>query len=742
LAPLIARNNWVNFNFVWKNNKWTKPLYRPSGVLASSTDPTTWSTYDAVIAAYDRGGFDGIGFVLEDDIGGFDLDDCRSLETGLIHPWAARLVERAGSYVEITVSGEGLRIIGLVEGGKVHIGDKFIDDTMKCAVYRRPEGRYIVITGNPLPESSPQLVNIDAVIDAVKIELDAIGDRPPDDDDDDDDDDDEDPGDAEELPQSLIALLHFPNLGAGERHGKFDSRHELAFAFFTGALRARISAKTIITACLDQDYRGCAIYEHCLANNGRSYVKRQIKQARDAINEGLDAEIVKINKTHALVLAGNKASVMKFEIIKDREQFRLLQVGAFKTWYANQSVTVGKKVMELGDFWIKHKDRREYNGIEFSPTGGRNGYYNMWRGFAVEPREGDCSKFLGHLKDNVAQGKDLYYRWIVGWFAQIVQQLDTKMGTSLGLRGKQGVGKTKVGEVFGSLFGNHYELVSDPRYITGQFNSHMASLIVLHADEAFWAGDKRAEGKLKDLVTGSKHRLEFKSVDPILVDNYIRLLVTGNQEWLVPAGFGERRFAVFDVGEGKIKNSNYFAAIDDEMNNGGREALLHHLLNFDLSRAGDLRTIPHTNALFEQIVESASPEQAWWLDTLKRGELPCGINELNTCPKVALFRRYLHHAQFQGVRRKSIETRIGIFLTKYVGPDLKGDEKKTYTIRRGTRNIQVFSWIYRFPSLWDCRKRFAREMQQTINWGPDPENTQWGHEPLTVLDDDDPWIEL
>ena len=126
--------------------------------------------------------------------------------------------------------------------------------------------------------------------------------------------------------------------------------------------------------------------------------------------------------------------------------------------------------------------------------------------------------------------------------------------------------------------------------------------MLLHADEAFWAGDKRSEGKLKDLVTGHRHRLEFKSVDPISVRNLIRLFVTGNQEWLVPAGFGERRFAVFDVGEGKIKNNDYFAAIDAEMNSGGREALLHHLLNFDLSLV-NLRVIPNTAALIEQIVE-------------------------------------------------------------------------------------------------------------------------------------------
>ena len=80
------------------------------------------------------------------------------------------------------------------------------------------------------------------------------------------------------------------------------------------------------------------------------------------------------------------------------------------------------------------------------------------------------------------------FLWIVGWWAQIVQQLTVKMETALVMRGPRGVGKTKIGDVFGSLLVPHYLKVANPRYITGNFNSHMASLLVLHADEAFWAG--------------------------------------------------------------------------------------------------------------------------------------------------------------------------------------------------------------------------------------------------------------
>ena len=68
--------------------------------------------------------------------------------------------------------------------------------------------------------------------------------------------------------------------------------------------------------------------------------------------------------------------------------------------------------------------------------------------------------------------------------------------------------------------------------------------------------------------------LEYKGVDPIAIKNFIRLFVTGNLDWMIPAGFKDRRWAVFDIGEAHMQDNAYFAAIDEEMNNGGREALL------------------------------------------------------------------------------------------------------------------------------------------------------------------------
>ena|SRR5689334_25426633 len=62
-----------------------KVPYNPhTGRRGDSTDQATWGTFDVVIAAYLRGGFQGIGFVFANGFCGIDLDWCRNPITGEI----------------------------------------------------------------------------------------------------------------------------------------------------------------------------------------------------------------------------------------------------------------------------------------------------------------------------------------------------------------------------------------------------------------------------------------------------------------------------------------------------------------------------------------------------------------------------------------------------------------------------------------------------------------------------------
>src|SRR5271165_6254202 len=111
------------------------------------------------------------------------------------------------------------------------------------------------------------------------------------------------------------------------------------------------------------------------------------------------------------------------------------------------------------------------------------------------------------------------------------------------------------------------------------------------------------------------------------------------------------------------------------MNEGGREALLYHLLfEVDCSKV-NLPQIPHTTALTDQKLQSANPEHSWWVDILRNGVLPGDWEGIGSAPSELLFNDYIEHAKKKGVPRRAIETQIGMFLTKMVGDELRRNKE-------------------------------------------------------------------
>lgn len=334
-----------------------------------------------------------------------------------------------------------------------------------------------------------------------------------------------------------------------------------------------------------------------------------------------DAQIAKLNREYAFIVSGGRPAVLceKKNSLDGSVEVEYWSVEAFKQFFSNQMVPSGRNQVKLGEYWLAHPDRRTYRGLIFEPGKDRLEHYNLWQGYSFEPDEaGDYSLFSEHLLKNVCQGDEKLFNWIFGWFADIIQNPAQKVGTSLSLRGQQGSGKTIVGKIFGRLIQRHYTLIDQERYLFGNFNSHMASTILLHSDEGFWGGDPRHVGKLKSLVTSDTQRIEQKGRDSLQVNNYLRLLITTNEDWVIPAAFDERRFAVVDVGNGNQQDQEYFVEMLRQLENGGYGTLLYDLLHFDLEKT-DVRVLPETEALHQQKEISMDPVSTYWFTCLQQG---------------------------------------------------------------------------------------------------------------------------
>src|SRR5208337_84369 len=114
---LKARKQWVCSRMP------SKVPCMPSGTAASSTDPGTWSTFDACRDVAVKRGW-GIAFIFTatDPYAVIDLDHVRNANTGETEPWALTIIDNLKSYFEVSWSGTGWHII--VEGKLPGQGNK------------------------------------------------------------------------------------------------------------------------------------------------------------------------------------------------------------------------------------------------------------------------------------------------------------------------------------------------------------------------------------------------------------------------------------------------------------------------------------------------------------------------------------------------------------------------------------------------------------------------------------------
>ena len=177
LRHITGQKRWVVWRWELRKRKngalaWTKPPYQCAHpkTAAKSNAPSTWGTYAEAVAAVAAGRADGIGFMLKDsEVAAADLDHVRDAQTGEIIGWAKRLcveADQLGLYREVTVSGSGLRFIGLSHGSELHRKFTFHRKSGAGIELYRNTARYITISG--LQEGScEELPPIDDYLDTL-----------------------------------------------------------------------------------------------------------------------------------------------------------------------------------------------------------------------------------------------------------------------------------------------------------------------------------------------------------------------------------------------------------------------------------------------------------------------------------------------------------------------------------------------------------------------------------------------
>lgn len=426
------------------------------------------------------------------------------------------------------------------------------------------------------------------------------------------------------------------------------------------------------------------------------YALRQISRAKD---KAFHPKLAEMNEKYAVIANyGGRCFIMHEdtrEFVRPREFFDAT-IHEKITWKNAKGKEV---VMGAGKWWFEQKRRRQYDRVVFEPGLIASGSFNLWNGFTVEPIKGDKHKrWLEHTFENVCRGVQENFDYLIKWLARVVQFPRTQSMVAPVLLGDRGTGKSVFATFYGALFGKHAYVASDIRELTGRFNAHLASSLFVLAEEAFDMRDKRHESVLKERITGQRIGVEKKGVDIIQMTNYMHLMLTSNNERVVPAGDKERRFFVIRIKE-RTHNDQYFLDIIDDCKNGGLPNLLYYLLNVDLSHY-NVTNVPFTKELREQQEHNIIPELDWLLEKLENGIWLPGCKWEDLVLKEHLYDDYMEYIR-NGVVRFPRTRRA---FTLWLGKEFPNARSQQVSPGRNPAR----PWAWKFPPLEECRTQFLK----------------------------------
>jgi len=345
------------------------------------------------------------------------------------------------------------------------------------------------------------------------------------------------------------------------------------------------------------------------------------------------------NEGETIFSLGIEKRLTSFESLNER--FAIMQVSGQPSVYISrpdlmpiQDIDLSRRLMSevvyVGDdqegnpiyvsafkFWTENANRHVYRRIVFTNKPVQDDSYNLYRGLGVVPREGQCELIKGHIKHVFCSDIESAYEAMLDLMGWQIQNVGMPSRIIVVLRSKnQQTGKGIIlEEVLLKIYGPSGFSPSSTDQILGRFNDAIRGRVFMFCDEVLFAGDLKSANAMKALSTTTFKGLEAKFITPILYPVGVNLWLAGNADQPVHMDEGDARHWALHVNEDKIGDDVYFADLFAEIENGGREAFAHFLLNRDVSGFVPKRDVPRNNAeRTEQIIKSINPYDArCWL---------------------------------------------------------------------------------------------------------------------------------
>lgn len=373
--------------------------------------------------------------------------------------------------------------------------------------------------------------------------------------------------------------------------------------------------------------------------------------------------------------------------------------------------------LERGDWsalhtaWGRSPDTKFYKGVAFDPLNKDPTRINLWRGHAIEPKEGNCDiidELLWKVLSNQSHEK---YNYLMNFLAHALQKPSKKPEIMPVFYGGQGTGKGSFGELITAIWPYTTLMTQNVDEVVGQFTGSLERAYFVLLDEALFSGDRKSANSLKSKISEKKMRIAEKNQPSRTIDSYHRFIAFTNEEKFATVARDDRRFYVCEVSDDYKQDRDFFGryykALEDEST---LAAFVHKLMNRDLTDF-EVRDRPITAEHAQQKIESLDGFNSYVYDLLDSGQFTGDILPMpwSGSLRIGTQRIKEHYLQFD----KHAE-RYGAFSEKKIISNLRKIFPSLGTPRWDEGGQKVRGVL--LPPLKTARKQFDKYMNCSMPW--------------------------
>lgn len=265
--------------------------------------------------------------------------------------------------------------------------------------------------------------------------------------------------------------------------------------------------------------------------------------------------------------------------------------------------------------WVRWPLRRNARAVTYAPGAPRitdDGYFNQWRGWGVEPKEGDVKPWLDLIDFLFADAEKEHTEWFLDWCAYPLQNPGVKMYSSVVIHGVvQGTGKTLVGLTLGRIYGDNYKSIKDDD-LESTFWAENKQFIM--GDEISGRDNRQYANTLKRLITQDTVTINIKFVPQYDVPDCINYLFTSQHPDAFFIEDTDRRYFVNEVAADEPLPMSFYDRYDAWLWGDGPSHLFHWLLKRKIKKFNPAAPPPFTMAKGRMARNSKGELSAWVQD--------------------------------------------------------------------------------------------------------------------------------